>query len=79
MKAALFHGKTAPTELGAYNLEALFWSKLGVRATNLPLDLWPEEKVRRYLVVMQQVAVWDESQMELARRRASADAARGGR
>ena len=59
-----------------YNLEAMFWEHLGVRATDEPLDEWPEEKVRRYAIVMEQVALWQNAQQELAIQRAEREARR---
>jgi hypothetical protein len=39
--------------------------------TGAELDDWPEEKVRRYSIVIEQVAKWQQAQIEIEARRHS--------
>ena len=64
----------APEELVRYLEERRFWSELGVPSTSDPLDEWIEEKVRRYGVIMDAVAAWEQAEMKLAQRRAEIEA-----
>ena len=59
----------APPELTQYQVEAAFWEHMGV--TGAELDDWPEEKVRRYSIVIEQVAKWQQAQIEIEARRHS--------
>ena len=57
-----------------YLEERRFWSELGIPSTATPLNDWIEEEVRRYVIVMDAVAAWEQAQMKLAQRRAEIEA-----
>ncbi len=70
MRLALWNRAPDPPELSRYKVEAAFWEHLGIDVDRL--DRYPEELVRRYVVVMDEVARWEQGQAELASKRAQA-------
>lgn len=77
MRHALFQGRPAPVELVEYQTARAFWREMGVRLNVAYLDDWPEEKINRYQICMHEVDTWEETQMELARRKAAASGGGG--
>ena len=66
----------APEELASYLEERLFWQQLGVSASP-PLRLWPEQRIRRYRIVLAAVASWEAAESERAAAKATRAAAKG--
>lgn len=52
---------------------------LGIRPTDEPLDHWPEERIRRYKIVIDTVATWEQAQIEIANQAAERKAAAASR
>ena len=68
----------APEELLTYLEERLFWQQLGVTSSP-PLDYWPQQRIRRYRIVMDTMSRWESAQVEMAVQKAKAEAAKGRR
>ncbi len=76
VRRALTHpGESAPAELADYLERRLFWQQIGVGGDEL--ERWPPERIRHYMLIAQSVAAYEETQAELARRRAESAAKHG--
>ncbi len=64
---ALRYGSPPPPELLDYQIGVAFWRNLGIKQSDL--DEWPEEKIDRYLTVMEVVNKWHgiEAKVEAAK------------
>ncbi len=68
MRLALWGRGPEPPELSKYKVDAAFWKHLGISSDRL--DAMVEEEVRRDLVIMDEVARWEEQQTAMAAERA---------
>lgn len=65
---ALFQGGSPPAELNDFLTATVFWQRLGV--SEAELEDWPEEKVRHYLQIIDQVSLWERKEQAVAEHRA---------
>ena len=75
MHRALFAGDEHPPELDEYLTAAAFWQRLGVSGD--ALGEWPEEKVRRFIIVMEAVVAYEAFEREKATRQQARTPTRG--